>query len=193
MSLELDGEARLDLALVQRVLLRDDRQAFAQLMRRHQAKVRAQLRRLCQGDAARADDLAQETFLLVWRKLESFRGDARFSTWLFRIAHHCFLQSHRQLRTTRETSDADKAPTAEPAAAQPLGLQHDLERALQLLPDAERMVLLYHSQLGLSHEETAEILALPLGTVKSHVLRGKARLRDLLQAYQANPPSGVAI
>jgi len=74
--------AQVDRALVARVLLTDDRRAFEQLVRRHQGMVRAQLVRLLQGDRARADDLAQETFLLAWRKLGQFRGDARFSTWL---------------------------------------------------------------------------------------------------------------
>lgn len=65
------AEACIDRALVARVLLGDDRNAFEQLLRRHQGMVRAQLRRLLQGDAAGADDLAQETFLLAWRKLDS--------------------------------------------------------------------------------------------------------------------------
>ena len=71
------AEARLDRALVARVLLNDDRAAFEQLLRRYQGVVRAQLRRLLHGDAATADDLAQETFLLAWRKLGQFRGEAR--------------------------------------------------------------------------------------------------------------------
>ena len=89
-------ESRLDLALVKRVLLNEDRQAFNQLVRRHQSNVRAQLRRLCRNDNAWADDLAQDTFLQAWRKLSQFRSEARFSTWLYRIAHNCFLQAYRQ-------------------------------------------------------------------------------------------------
>ncbi|HEY3521604.1 MAG TPA: sigma-70 family RNA polymerase sigma factor, partial [Rhodanobacteraceae bacterium] len=90
------AEARIDCALVARVRLNDDRNAFEQLLRRHQGMVRAQLRRLLHGDAAAADDLAQETFLLAWRKLDQFRGEAAFSTWLYRIAYSCFLRAHRK-------------------------------------------------------------------------------------------------
>ena len=91
-----DAEARVDRALVARALLEGDRRAFEQLLRRHQGMVRAQLRRLLHGDEAAADDLAQETFLLAWRKLDQFRGEARFSTWLYRIAYSCFLQAVRK-------------------------------------------------------------------------------------------------
>ncbi|MCZ8172204.1 MAG: sigma-70 family RNA polymerase sigma factor, partial [Brevundimonas sp.] len=96
------AEAQADHALVARVLLTDDRRAFEQLLRRHQGMVRAQLRRLLHGDEARADDLAQETFLLAWRKLYQFRGEARFSTWLYSIAYSCFLQAYRKRSAAAE-------------------------------------------------------------------------------------------
>ncbi len=184
--MDRDAEARIDLALVKRVLLQDDRQAFEQLIRRHQGLVRAQLRRLCDGDAAWADDLAQETFLLVWRKLSSFRGDARFSTWLFRLAHNCFLQARRRNTTVpAQASPADEAlDTLQVDHNASPDLQLDLQRALQWLPEGERMVMLYHAQMGMSHEETAQITGFPLGTVKTHALRGKARMKVWLDAYQ---------
>ena len=75
-----------DAQLIARVLVNDDRHAFAELVRRHQAAVRACLRRLTTGNDALADDLAQETFILAWRNLKSFRQEARFSTWLYRVA-----------------------------------------------------------------------------------------------------------
>jgi RNA polymerase sigma-70 factor (ECF subfamily) len=68
--LDRDADTRLDAALIARVLANEDRNAYAHLMRRHQGLVRAQLRRLCKGDQAWADDLAQECFLIAWRKLE---------------------------------------------------------------------------------------------------------------------------
>ena len=72
-----------------------DAQAFGQLVAAHQSRVRQQLRRLCHGDAARADDLAQDCFLQAWRALPGFRGDARLATWLHRIAYRCFLMQQR--------------------------------------------------------------------------------------------------
>jgi len=81
------AEARIDQALVARVQLDGDRRAFEHLVRRHQGMVRAQLRRLLHGDGIAADDLAQETFMQAWRNLDQFRGEARFSSWLYRIAY----------------------------------------------------------------------------------------------------------
>lgn len=191
--MDRDAEARIDLVLVKRVLLQDDRQAFEQLIRRHQGLVRAQLRRLCSGDAALADDLAQETFLLVWRKLSSFRGDARFSTWLFRVAHNCFLQARRRSTTAPvQPPPEDRASeTLPPDSDDSPGLQADLQRALRRLPEGERVVMLYHAQIGMSHEETAQVTGFPLGTVKTHALRGKARMRAWLDAYQSGCTAGA--
>lgn len=188
--MDREVQARIDLGLVQRVLFQDDRAAFEQLVRRHQGFVRAQLRHLCNGDNAYADDLAQETFLQAWRKLSLFRADARFSTWLYRVAHNCFLQARRG----RSFMQADAVPSDEASNyashddATSLGM--DLEQALRQLPDGERIALFYHAQIGLSHEETALVTGLPLGTVKTHVLRGKTRLRAWLDAYNAENKSG---
>src|SRR5258708_12943772 len=74
-----------DTQLIARVVVSDDRHAFSELVRRHQSSVRATLRKLAGGNAALADDLAQEAFLLAYRNLRSFRQDAKFSTWLYRI------------------------------------------------------------------------------------------------------------
>ncbi|MGH8215597.1 MAG: RNA polymerase sigma factor [Rhodanobacteraceae bacterium] len=177
------AEARIDRALVARVLLGEDRNAFEQLLRRHQGMVRAQLRRLLHGDAATADDLAQETFLLAWRKLDQFRGDARFSTWLYRIAYSCFLQAHRKQSRVIvgvDAGDVECQPAPEPAT----DLQLDFERAMRRLSSAEQSVLLHCVQMGLSHEEAAYVLAMPLGTVKTHAVRGKAKLKEWLAAWR---------
>lgn len=183
---ETIAAAQVDHALVARVLLTDDRSAFEQLVRRHQGMVRAQLRRLLRGDAAKADDLAQETFLLAWRKLHQFRGEARFSTWLYRIAYSCFLQARRKASSAAEGMDFDALDQrAVPRNAVELRL--DVERAMGRLSAIEQIVLLHVVQLGLSHDEAAYVLAMPLGTVKSHTRRGKDKLRALLADWQATP------
>ena len=176
------AEARIDQALVARSLGANDRRAFEQLVRRHQGMVRAQLRRLLHGDHAAADDLAQEAFLLAWRKLDQFRGAAKFSTWLYRIAYSCFLQAYRKKPLPADNGDelaADRLPATSPI----LDLQLDLERAMQRLSEAEQIVLLHCVQLGLSHEEAAYVLTMPLGTVKTHATRGKAKLKTWLAAW----------
>lgn len=176
------AEARVDRALVARVLLGNDRRAFDQLVRRHQGMVRAQLRRLLHGDAAAADDLAQETFVLAWRRLDQFRGEARFSTWLYRVAYSCFLQAVRRKPLPASEADDD---TLEQVAASPdaVDLQLDIGRAMQRLSLAEQTVLLHCVQMGLSHDEAAYVLAMPLGTVKTHATRGKGKLKVLLAGW----------
>jgi RNA polymerase sigma-70 factor (ECF subfamily) len=173
------AEARIDRALATRVLLGDDRRAFEQLVRRHQGMVRAQLRRLLHGDVAAADDLAQETFLLAWRKLDQFRGEARFSTWLYRIAYSCFLQAYRkQPRIADDAGEGEAERLHAPPHA--MDLQLDFERAMRRLSASEQTVLLHCVQMGLSHDEAAYVLAMPLGTVKTHATRGKAKLKAWL-------------
>ena len=91
-----------DAQLIARALVTDDRHAFAELVKRHQSTVRACLRKLTAGNHALADDLAQETFVLAWRNLKSFRQEAKFSTWLYRIATNCWLADAR--KRTRGTA-----------------------------------------------------------------------------------------
>ena len=106
-----------DAALIARVVVGDDRHAFGELVRRHQSAVRATLRKLTSGNAALADDLAQETFLLAYRNLKSFRQEARFSTWLYRIAYNAFLADARKMKELPlpEEVDVDAAPAEGPS------------------------------------------------------------------------------
>ncbi|HET9975829.1 MAG TPA: RNA polymerase sigma factor [Burkholderiaceae bacterium] len=164
---------------------------FEGLVRAHQSRVRQQLRRLTGGDAALADDLAQETFVLAWRHIGSFRGDAKVSTWLYRIAYNAWLAQRRGARE-HEPLDEDEPPphaTAAPGLEGAALQRIDVNRALAALPEAERVALIHCFQLDLTHAEAAEVLGWPLGTLKSHVARGKARLREMLAAWQ--PRQGV--
>src|SRR5215470_17520321 len=92
----MSSPAVSDAQLIARVLVQDDRHAFSELVKRHQSAVRACLRKLTAGNHALADDLAQETFVLAWRNLKQFRQDAKFSTWLYRIATNCWLMDARK-------------------------------------------------------------------------------------------------
>lgn len=173
-----------DAELITRVILSDDRHAFATLVRRHQSRVRGLLRRLTGGDRALADDLAQETFIKVYRSLAAFRGGAKFSTWLHRIAYNVFI-SHTRGKPAPAHYEQDTAQAADshndlhgPA------LQHDLECAMKELSESERAAVRFCCQCGFSHAEAAEILQQPLGTVKTNVNRGKAKLRRALAAWQ---------
>jgi RNA polymerase sigma factor (sigma-70 family) len=156
---------------------------FEALVREHQSRVRQQLRRLTHGDHALADDLAQETFVLAWRHIGSFRGDARVATWLYRIAYNAFL-AHRRSEHAHEPLDASHELAAQPDGSAAAAQRLDVERALATLPEAERVALIHCFALDLSHAEAAEVLGWPLGTLKSHVARGKARLRERLAAWK---------
>jgi len=181
-----------DAALIARAVVQDDRHAFAELVRRHQSSVRACLRKLTAGNHALADDLAQETFVLAWRHLKSFRQEARFSTWLYRIATNCWLADARK-RKEELLGDAggdgdDEAMAAALGEATPdhargSALRMDLERAMAALSEGERAAIVqcYHNDL--SHEEAAYVLGMPIGTVKTHILRGKQKLKLALAAW----------
>jgi RNA polymerase sigma-70 factor (ECF subfamily) len=166
-----------------------DRHAFARLVRTHQSRVRLQLRRLTHGDIALADDLAQETFVQAWLHLNEFRGDARLATWLHRIALTRFLQHVRRPQLPQAWSEIEPAdePGHDPREAE--GLGRDVERALQALSEIQRLAVVHCFHLELSHAEAAQVLGLPLGTLKSHLDRAKTRLRELLGAW--NPESAT--
>jgi RNA polymerase sigma factor (sigma-70 family) len=172
-----------DAVLAARVGAGDDRHAFAELTRRHQSAVRALLRRLTRGDPALADDLAQETFIQVYRGIRQFRGDARFSTWIYRIAYNCFLAHARSTHPTEPLPEEFAELDATPSLAAASAMKLDLEGALAKLSDSERAAIVYCYYHDLSHEEAAYVLGCPLGTLKTNVLRAKKKLRALLAAW----------
>jgi RNA polymerase sigma-70 factor (ECF subfamily) len=188
-----------DAQLIARALVADDRHAFNELVKRHQSTVRACLRKLTAGNHALADDLAQDTFVLAWRNLKSFRQEARFSTWLYRIATNCWLADARKRKeqllgdrvdAVGDDEDAvmsDNSENQHADHARGSVLKMDLERAMGVLSDAERAAIVqcYHNDL--THEEAAYVLDCPIGTVKTHVLRGKQKLKAALAAYGPQP------
>ena len=162
-----------------------DRAAFGRLVKRHQSAVRLQLRRLTRGDAALADDLAQDTFLQAWTGLSGFRGEARLSTWLYRIAYRRFLMHCR-------TQDEEQAAPAEDEPAAHTGdpaLPLDLERAVARLSPAERAALVHCVALEMTLEEAALLLAVPLGTLKSQLARARHRLQAMLADWKTEMPT----
>lgn len=174
-----------DADLVARVLVDEDQHAFSELVRRHQSAVRGLLRQLTRTDAALADDLAQEAFLKAYKHIRSFRGEARFSTWLYRIAYNVFREDARRRKELvgidENVLQAEQDPQTVDA-----GLRHDLMHALNLLPLHERSAVLLCCQNGLSHDEASRVLDIPLGTVKTNVLRGREKLKKTLAAWEKN-------
>ena len=171
-----------DADLVTRVLVDDDQHAFGELVRRHQSAVRGLLRQLTRTDVALADDLAQETFLRAYKHIRSFRGEARFSTWLYRIAYNCFREEARRRKEFVGIDEKEQQQEPDPQVRDP-ALRHDLMYALSLLPLHERSAILLCCQNGLSHDEAARVLEIPIGTVKTNVLRGREKLKRALAAW----------
>ena len=174
-----------DAQLVARTLVDDDHHAFAELVRNHQSTVRGLLRQLTGSDIALADDLAQETFLRVYKNLRSFRWEARFSTWLYRIAYNCFREHARKRKELVGIDEEQLEREHDPQAVDP-ALRHDLMHALSLLPLHERTAVVLCCQNGLSHDEAARVLEIPLGTVKTNVLRGREKLKRTLAVWGPN-------
>ena len=179
--------AATDAELIARTVTQEDRTAFGELVLRHQSAVRRFLRHLTHHDAALADDLAQETFITAWRALASYQGNAAFLTWLLGIAHNHARNARRSRRHTAGELSPEIADESTPAPAQTAAIRHDLTSALQQLNPDEQTALHLHYQLGLTHPEIAAVTAWPLGTVKTHLARGKQQLRQLLSAW--NPQS----
>lgn len=165
-----------------------DEAAFEDLIRLHEKKVYALCRRMCRGEDD-ALEAAQDTFLAVWRGIGSFREDAAFSTWLYRLATNACLDLLR--REKRHGADlslddeearidpTDPSPTPEEAAERG-ETQRMVREALLSLPDDYREILLLRETEQLSYAEISEIAGLELGTVKSRISRARNALRDKL-------------
>lgn len=148
--------------------------AFNVLIDRHQQAVRGFLRRLL-ADVSEADDLAQETFMAVWSRPGSYRGDASVRSWLCAIAWRKARDAQRAW-FRRRAREARWAGEIDQLAAPPSPESAVVTRALAALPLEQRAAVVLCLIHEFSHAEAAGILGAPLGTVKSHVARGKARL-----------------
>ena len=171
-----------DAASAERRAAAGDVAAFGLLVRQHQSPLRGYLRRLTRGNHALADDLAQETFLEAYRKMAQFQGPSQgqgsFAGWLYAIAWSRFLMETRK-RKLEPLDDIDEGSGLQSDPH----LKLDLEKALAMLRPPERSALTLCFALGLAHEEAAQVMNLPLGTLKSHVARGRLKLKTLLKDH----------
>ena len=150
--------------------------AFNTLVDRHQQAVRMFLRRLL-GNDADADDMAQETFLAAWTHARSFRGEASVRSWLCGIAWRKAKGAQRSLARRRSRDEEHHARlSSDSVGTTPMEDRLAIKRALEELPFEQRAAVTLCLVCGFSHAEAAGILGAPLGTVKSHVLRGRERL-----------------
>ena len=154
--------------------------AFNTLVDRHQQAVRTFLRRLL-GNDADADDMAQETFLAVWTHARSFRDDGDVRSWLCGIAWRKAKGAQRSWfrRSARDTAHQELSSGLAGGASMEDRLA--VKAALQALPLEQRAAVTLCLVCGFSHSEAANILGAALGTVKSHILRGRERLREAIE------------
>jgi len=161
-----------------------DRAAFEALYRRHRDRIYGLLWRLAGGDAATAEDLLQEAFVRAWQKLDTFRGESRFGTWLHRLSANVGL-SDRRLRIRRVGREmvldgaVERTATGDRDVRAPRAL--DLERAIAALPERARTVLVLYDIEGYSHAEISELTGMAIGSSKAQLHRARMLVREGLE------------
>ena len=158
-----------------------DTLAFERIYRRHVARINGLARWLIGRDDV--DDVIQDVFIRVWEKLDTFRGDSAFGTWLHRLATNVILR-RRQKQRTAEDRDSGLAPDETPAASvrSDPGLALDIEVGVDRLPERARQVFVLHDMEGYKHEEIAGMLSISVGTSRSQLHHARMALRGFFEA-----------
>lgn len=155
--------------------------AMRDLYDRHAPYVYAVIRRIA-GEDALAEDWSQEAWIRVFRALPGFRGQAKFSTWLHRVAVNSALQGRRKIARHHDREvEMQPVLAAADAPRQHVFLRARLERAIERLPERMRAVLVLHDVEGYTHEEIGDLLGVTSGTSKSQLFKARARMREILQ------------
>lgn len=179
-----DGPAASDerAGLVQRAQA-GDVGAFELLYREHSGRTYALCLRLVGGDSNDATELLQDVFIRAWRKLDTFRGDSAFASWLHRLTVNTLLHNARtdRRRTARvlPMDDTSRLPGA--ARASGVELRMDMDKAIASLPKGARLAFVLHDVEGYQHQEIAEQLGISVGTVKAQLHRARRLLRERLE------------
>jgi RNA polymerase sigma-70 factor, ECF subfamily len=168
-----------------------DVEAFEDLYRRYHQRLFNVAYRMT-GSAADADELLQEIFLQVYRRIETFRGESALSTWLYRVAVNCCLDHlrsklGRQQQVTGFIDDLDQVEPTAPGSWRPDSVldRMELERAIAKLPPSYRAAFILHDVEGLEHHEVGDMLGIAVGTSKSLVHKARMRLRLILRGSSA--------
>jgi len=170
-------------SLIERCRTGDDI-AFGELVDRYKHLVYGMVWRLT-NDRSQTDDLAQEVFLKVYRGLPYFRGEARLSTWIFRIVSNVCSEARGRRSADIPDPGAVLERGSPDGAFADLELRDRLDKAIAQLPDQYRFLIAAHYLEGVQYEALAEALDIPMGTVKTHLHRAKRRLRELLNDVPA--------
>src|SRR5579859_1407241 len=169
-----------------------DQDAFAQLVQHHQRRVFNLVFRMVQN-YEEANEITQDTFLAAWQGLPSFRGDARFSTWLYRIAYNCCLKQLEQRKrdTALQLAMQEEHVLQHGNNDEYIGFELDtydnqalVREHLSMLPAKYRIVLVLRHLQEMTYEEMAEILTVPIGTIKTHLFRARNLLKERMGAFE---------
>lgn len=169
-----------------------DQDAFTLLVQRHQRRVFNLVFRMLQ-QYEEANEITQETFIAAWQGLPSFRGDAQFSTWLYRIAYNCCLKQLDQRKRDNALQVAMQAEQILENADNETRADNELEtharqamvhEQISNLPAKYRIVLVLRHLQEMTYEEMAEILTMPVGTIKTHLFRARNLLKERLESFE---------
>jgi RNA polymerase sigma-70 factor (ECF subfamily) len=195
LELSLHGNASTQTETEETMLIsackKGDHDAFSVLVQRYQRRVFNLVFRMVQN-YEEANEITQEAFLAAWQGLPAFRGDARFSTWLYRIAYNCALkqlEARKRDRALQEAlqveqfneSDEDAQHTAH---LEMLDNRELIQAQLSQLPTKYRIVLVLRHLQDMTYEEMAEVLTMPIGTIKTHLFRARNLLKERLQEFE---------
>lgn len=169
-----------DLSLVSEVTVSHNRAAFDRLVVRYQSPIRRFFLHQTLGDEQLSDDLAQDTFIKAYVNISKFRAQAAFSTWLYRIAYNVLYDYHRRHKPTDDidTSEAARRNADHTDA----NVKLDVYDALRRLGDKERTCVTLQLVDGYPIDKISEITGMAVGTVKSHLFRGKEKLTTFLRS-----------
>jgi RNA polymerase sigma factor (sigma-70 family) len=157
-----------------------DQRAFERLYRRHVGRIYGLACRMAGRQAA--DDLTQDAFVRAWEKLDTFRGDARFGTWLFRLALNVIVEERRGAARQKVVQDEDGKAAANAAAVpQDRAFAVDFQAAVERLPEGARQVFVLHDVEGYMHREVASLVGITSGTSKGQLHRARMILRRYLR------------
>lgn len=168
-----------DILLASQAAMLNDKEAFNRLVQKYQSSIRRFFLNLTVGDTALSDDLAQETFIKVYLNLRSFQGISSFSTWLFRIAYNTFYDSKRAQKYYEDldVTDFDKKNSISNEYSPE---KNDIFVALKLLKKEEQTAVLLFYMEDKTQKEIAKIMDIPLGTVKTYLMKGKEKMTKFL-------------
>jgi RNA polymerase sigma-70 factor, ECF subfamily len=186
------GDDAEDVRLM-RLVAGGDTAAFEQLIERHQSLVAGTVARMLGGNSD-VEDIAQQVFIRVWRSAGRYVARAKFTTWLLKITRNLVFNEMRRAKRhphlpAQIEPQADEMPLKDEAAATPdatllqAELQAEIEKAIMLLPDTQRMALVLRRYEELSYEDIAEVLDLSVPAVKSLLFRARTELRERLKDY----------